>query len=145
MWNHCSAWEMYELNHCSGCLALWVSLCGGWKFSLCKCYKLGWIVLMVGRICLGWEVFNVFFRAIVGSEIVHCFIGREYCKHRLALGILFVWVGLLFHSLFLLWEIWLLMLKISYSKMFNFVLEYIDDFRWLDWVAFGNIWQEVIS
>jgi len=37
------------------------------------------------------------------------------------------------------------MLKISYSKMFNFVLEYIDDFRWLDWVAFGNIWQEVIS
>jgi len=31
--------------------------------------------------------------AIVGSEIVHCFIGREYGKPRLALDILFLCFG----------------------------------------------------
>jgi len=27
--------------------------------------------------------------------------------------------------------------------MFNFVFEYMNDFRWLDWATFRNIWKEI--
>lgn len=52
----------------------------------------GWVDLLRlwGIECL---IVIFFVMAIVGSEIVHCFIGREYGKPRLALDILFLCFG----------------------------------------------------